>query len=170
MKDLFHISFRDNLEGIWSPRLPDGKPGKKALYPEPDYPRISLSPSFEKCFWGVWPNVKKYFIKDQYPYMVFSVYRPVLSSSVKIVDNKKIVKDRLVHDAHITEEHFIVSDVEMERICTIKVMNCLKNKEILYRPYDDPSLPEEPLCFDTDIEILEVFGDNKKFALNSKRY
>lgn len=119
---LYHISFNEELQGVWQPKSPDGDyddSGDDALYGEPTTPRISLSPSVEQAFQAVYANVKHLF--DKYPYLIFFVYQPVFKGTERIVDPGQFSKHRLVHDAHITEEHSVLDPLKMALLSRVKI-------------------------------------------------
>lgn len=130
---------------------------KRTELSEPEYPRISVSPSIEQCFWAIYSNISKYFEKEHYPYMEFTVYSPIITDSVKLMSNEEIVKKRLVHDAHVTEEVFILSRVEMKKRFTIRIKNCLKNKEIWYYPFNDKGLKKRFLSYAIEYSVTRTF-------------
>lgn len=87
----------------------------------------------------------------RYPYIVMAVYSPVMTEDVKVISNEVIVKERLVHDAHMTGEYFIISPVRMNIIKKVKIKNPVKNEEILYHPFNDPKEEEVFLSYDPEI-------------------
>lgn len=155
--DYFHISFDKKLEGVWKPMLPAGSSSKKTDLSEPDYPRISVGPSIEQCFWAIYPNISQYFEKEKYPYLEFMVYRPVITDETKIMRNSEIVREHLVHDAHVTEEAFILNDVMMEKDKIIRVKNCTKNKEIWYYPFNDKNREKRFLSYKIEYSVVKTF-------------
>jgi hypothetical protein len=157
MLKLYHLSFNPNLEGKWTPKVPDGKSDIKTLMTEPIYPRISLSPSFEQCFWGIYPNVSHFFEKENLPHMDMVVYTHVLTKRVQLTQNKEIVENRLVHDAHVTGECFITTSVIMHKHASVRVYNCVKNPEIEYRPYNDPAQKKRFLSHRVRIDVLHTY-------------
>ncbi|WP_396190411.1 hypothetical protein [Flavobacterium sp.] len=147
MIKLFHISFKSDLEGIWEPVIPAGNDQKTTSdYPEPDIPRISCSPTVEQCFQAIYPNVSKYFEEFKYPYMEFYVYSPELKGTEKIWTPDYLTKNKLVHDAHVTQEHCLLESVFMKLVKKIKIMNTNKSKDLMYKPFNDESLPEKYLA------------------------
>jgi hypothetical protein len=154
---LLHLSFNQKLEGVWKPRVPDGSFDIVTVMSEPLYPRISVAPTVEKCFWGIYPNVSKFFEKRKLPYMVMMVYTPRLKSNTKLVKNEDIVKDRLVHDAHMTEESFILTPVYMERTQLVKIYNCLNNPEVYYYPFNDKEKQRKFLSYEITFDVLEQY-------------
>lgn len=155
---LYHLSFRDDLEGIWTPREPDGvdeedqvevPDSEKFPYPEPSIIRISVGTSIEGCFLGVFPNVAKFFQKDNLPWMNFSVYSPVFKGNERIITNVTLTKDRVVWDAVVTGEYCILDKVQMERLGEVKVYNTNKAKTQLIHPFGDRRLGLEQAGPDT---------------------
>ncbi len=151
---LFHISFKDDLEGIWTPRLPDGSDEtngpeeeipdeEKFPYPEPSVARISVSPTIEGCFIGVFPNVAKFFEKDNIPWMNFYVYSPVFKGNERLVTWEMLCKDRVIWDAIVTKEYCILDKVQMVKIGEVKVYNTNKEKTRKIHPFGDKALPVE---------------------------
>jgi hypothetical protein len=139
----YHISFKDSLEGIWKPKNPDGGEVENKYYnteldiSEPNLPRISVSTSIEKCFQTIYPNISKYFEEDNYPYMEFYVYSPILKGNEKIISSKDLVNKRMVHDAHMTDEYIILNPVYMKKIYKIKIYNTNKNTFLYHHPFND---------------------------------
>lgn len=155
---LYHLSFRDDLEGIWTPREPDGfdeadqvevPDEEKFPYPEPSIIRISVGTSIEGCFLGVFPNVAKFFQKDNLPWMNFSVYSPVFKGNERIITNATLTKDRVVWDAVVTGEYCILDKVQMEKLGEVKVYNTNKAKTRLIHPFGDRRLGLEQAGPDT---------------------
>jgi hypothetical protein len=155
--DYFHISFDKKLEGVWKPMLPAGSSSKKTDMSEPDYPRISVAPSIEQCFWAVYPNISQYFEKDNYPYLEFMVYVPVITNETKVMSNADVVRDHLVHDAHVTGEAFILSNVLMKKDKIIRIKNCTKNKEIWYYPFNDKKREKRFLSHEIEYSVVKSF-------------
>lgn len=147
---LYHISFNSKLEGEWDPEFnqkPDenhpevADPNKEAFYPEPSIGRISVAPTIEGCFVGVFPNVSKFFEEKKYPHMNFSVYSPVFTGGERVVTPDTLTKDRLVWDAHVTKEHLILDAVEMKLVGEIEVKNTNKIPTAYTHPFDDKQEP-----------------------------
>lgn len=139
---LFHISFKGDLEGLWTPRNPDGlEPTddgyKSEAYPEPLLPRISCAPTIIQCFQAIYANVKHYFDDKKYPYMEFYVYSPVLKGNEKILTPEVLTRKKMVHDAFLTKEHAICSPVKMELLARIKISNIKQVEKIYYHPFND---------------------------------
>lgn len=146
---LYHISFNGDLAGVWTPGTQAGSdvPGESEdsswAYPEPPMKAISVSPSVEACFLGVFPNVARFFQKDNLPHMNFFVYQPAFEGHERVVKPSTLTKDKLVWDAHITQEHRILDSVQMIRVGEIEVLNTNKSSARLTHPFDDVKNPEE---------------------------
>lgn len=136
-KELFHISFRENLEGTWKPKKPDGdyeESTSEDLLPEVTDARISLSPTIEQCFQAIYANVKHY-IKDKTP-LTFNVYSPVYKGKEWIVYPETLTNHKFVHDAHITEEHCILSPVYMKLVGKVEITTTGDKDKLEYYAYD----------------------------------
>lgn len=136
---LLHISFNGNLEGTWNPKIPDGDDSIPSQYPEPSIPRISCAPTILQCFQAIYPNISKYFEIDNYPYMEFYVYTPILTGNERIFTPKELTNRNLVHDAHVTNEYCILDPVYMQLINHIKIFNTNKNEIQYYQPFNNKS-------------------------------
>lgn len=157
--ELYHISLNHNLQGRWKPRSPVGGNSEKSEFTEPGFARISVSPTVGQCFWAIYPNVSSFFEERRYLFLDFAVYAPVFTPQVKFMHNSEIVKNHLVHDAHVTGECFILNEVEMRKVGEIRIHNCTRNKEILYHPFNDKSIPKRFLSHEIDIEQLGHNGE-----------
>lgn len=138
---LFHISFRGNLEGVWEPKLPDGDYiGKKPTkYSEPDdINRISVSSSIDGCLKAIFPNVDKLF--EKYPSLDFFVYAATFNANSKcrLVTPEELTDKRYVHDAHVTQEHWLLDPYPMRLYERITVKALLEEKWTQYKPFNDP--------------------------------
>lgn len=144
---IFHISFRLYKEKVWHPRNPAGKKGDMdGKYEEPDLPRISFSPTIEKCFQAIYPNVAKFFEDMNYPHMDFYVYTPKDKDGCLFVPPNELTRLRLVHDAHVTDEHISLDPVEMVPKFKCRIMNTNKNPMVWYHPFNDPNEPKRFLA------------------------
>lgn len=142
---LFHISFNGNLQGVWKPRSPYSQMSDKEqvvlkhddFLAEPDEPRISVSPTIEKCFQAIYANIKHYFLDKKYPYMDMYVYMPELTKSSKVVTPQELTKQRKVWDAFYTEEHWITTPTKMKVVAKIRVANTSDSGCIEIYPFND---------------------------------
>lgn len=149
---LFHISFNGELEGLWDPdfnQKPDENhpetpdPNKEPFYPEPNIGRISVAPTIEGCFIGVYPNVAKFFEEENYPHMFFHVYTPVFEGGERIVPPEYLTRYKLVWDAVATNEYLILDHVQMNHWGTVEIYNTNKEKTAYIHPFGNPNLPKE---------------------------
>lgn len=138
---LYHLSFNSNLEGVWSPQLPDGEYGAVSdpnLHPEPDTARISLSPTLEGCFQAVYANVKHLFKNSPDRTLEFSVYKAQFKGNERIVTPDKLSKYRMVHDAHITLEHCVLDPLKMVHVGKVIVCEPKDKDRLDYHAFGVP--------------------------------
>lgn len=155
---LYHLSFRDNLEGRWIPRNPDGTALESIDISEPDLPRISVSTDITKCFQAIYANVFHYFENDHYPYIDFFVYSPVLTGKEEILTPEQLRKKRMIHDTHITDEYCILDPVQMNLMMKVRIFNTNKSPKLKYHPYGDRRTQEWNLApRDVKHEVLKVY-------------
>lgn len=136
IKELYHISFKDSLEGRWVPKKPDGDYDHKtdqSLLPETTDARISLSPTIEKCFQAIYANVKHLIRKDKA--LNFNVYTPLFTGEEWIVYPDALAKQKFVHDAHVTKEHCVVSPVYMKHIGEVSITTTGDKDKLNYYAY-----------------------------------
>lgn len=134
---LYHISFRDDLAGVWQPRAPAGdynEDDDETLHGEPTTPRISLAPTIEQAFQAVYANVKHLF--EQYPHLTFHVYQAVFRGTEQIVTPEQFSKHRLVHDAHITQEYSVLSPLKMTLTSRVKIHKPHDSNRVHYYAFD----------------------------------
>lgn len=138
---LFHISFHHDREGLWVPKVPDSPfdtPNNPSTSYEMPLPRICVAPTIEQCFWAIYPNISHYFEEEGYSAMHFAVYRALLSSGSVIVDTESLTRNQLVHDAHVTGEHWILSDTWMVHADSIRIDNTSCGEFVKFLPYNHP--------------------------------
>lgn len=141
---LYHLSFRSDLAGNWKPRLPAGSETVgNGPFMEPMVPRVSLAPTIEGCFAGIYPNISKLFEEKNYPHMYFSVYSPVILGTERVWTPEAMVKNRLVWDAFFTQEYAILDPVEMKLVGEVKVLNTNKLPTKMIHPFNDSAIPEK---------------------------
>lgn len=139
-----HISFNANLAGLWEPRLPAGSEiVSDGPFKEPMVPRISLAPTIEGCFAGVYANIYQLFEKKNYPHMYFSVYAPIWKGTERVWTAEEMTRTRAVWDAHYTQELAVLDPIQMERIGEVKVFNTNNLPTKMIHPFNDPSLAEQ---------------------------
>lgn len=141
LENLIHISFDPTLAGLWVPKLPVSLDnGEKSIYSEPDVPRICLAPSVKECFWAIYPNISNLFEHQNLPHMDFYVYAPEPESDVMVVTPETLTQQRLVLDAHVTNEHWVLCDITMRLIKKIRIYNPGQCSFVSFRPFNDPAM------------------------------
>lgn len=146
---LYHISFKDSLEGLWVPGTQAGsdEPGEHEEssweYPEPSMTAISTALTIEGCFLGVFPNVARFFQKDKLPWMNFYVYTPVFEGHERVVTQATLTKGKWVWDAHVSGEYRILDKVQMKLVGEVKIFNTNKASMIMTHPYGESALGQE---------------------------
>jgi len=117
---LYHVSPRKIIKGI--PKLPNSSLAKQG-YEENKTKRFSVSPSIKKCLLG-----KSMPLKDKELY----VYEIKPTKKIRSITNHKIVSDKLVPDAKITGERWILDPVRLKCVGKIKVIDSV-DKGISYK-------------------------------------
>lgn len=152
LENLIHISFDYTLEGEWSPKVPASLDnGMRSIYSEPEVPRICLAPSFKECFWAVYPNISNLFEHQHLPHMDFYVYAPVQLLDVTVVKPTTLTEQRLVLDAHVTNEHWVLSNINMKLIRKVRVYNPGPCRFVSFRPFNDLTMNRLDLAPETII-------------------
>ena len=137
-----HLSFDGKLAKLIKPRLPATiDSSSKGEYPEPDIPRICLSPTIRQCFLAIYPNIHHYFTEKFYPYMDFYLYRPKTIAKDSVVTTEELTNKRYVHDAHVTGEIWLTRPTRFVLIDRVRVFNTNSSKGLYYHPFNKPSLP-----------------------------
>lgn len=147
---LIHISFDHTLEGMWEPKVPASiDTGCKSIYSEPEFPRICLAPSVKECFWAIYPNISNLFEHQKLPHMDFYVYAPVTLSRTEVVTPDTLTSERLVLDAHVTNEHWVLSNTDMKLISKVRVYNPGQCHFVSFNPFNDCSMRRLDLAPET---------------------
>jgi hypothetical protein len=156
---LYHISFRGDLQGVWTPRNPDGSDLEKPKDDsEPDLPRISCSPTLRQCFQAIYPNISHLFEVERYPYMDFYAYSPELRAGTRVLTPKDLTAKRMVHDAHMTDEHCILDPVYMRLASKVRIRNTNKKPFLRHRPFGDPKRDERDFApGEIDIKTIHTY-------------
>lgn len=150
--ELYHISFNGELAGVWDPEFnqkPDENhpetidPDKIPFYPEPSIGRISVAPTIEGCFRGVYPNVYRYFEEKRYPHMDFFVYSPEFEGSERVVTPDILTSQQIVWDACITKEYLILDKVKMVLVGKVRIQNTNKEPTLKIYPFANNKLEKE---------------------------
>lgn len=129
-KKIYHISLNDNLT-ILSKYIPkDVLDRKEDVLEDSSIARVSFAPSIDGCILGLQISSSKFNGK---PYLIYTVYEPINYSNLNIKTNEEIVREKLVFDAHITKELWVLNDIHVKPIYKIKVFNEVK-RTITYKP------------------------------------
>ena len=105
-----------------------------------DFPFLFINQLYKaRVAWKYWCINIKYFEIDNYPYMEFYVYTPILTGNERIFTPKELTNRNLVHDAHVTNEYCILDPVYMQLINHIKIFNTNKNEIQYYQPFNNKS-------------------------------
>lgn len=165
---LFHISFENKNDSIWTPRLPYGygmeplDTKKTTKLTEYDMPRICCSESLSGCFYAVYPNVSKYFESKEYnyPHMDFYFYQAIIGNDFptdKIYTPDFLTRAKYVWDAHITKEWDILIPVEMKQVGRVRFNNTTKGKWLTGYPYNDKRLDLREIAPKCEYKILQLY-------------
>lgn len=122
-------------------------------YPEPPLARISFSPSVEQCYRAIYPNISHYFTQANYPSIDMSVYRAVFTGREDVILPEVLTQNRWVWDAHVTEEHWVMSPVKVERVARVRFKNQKNVPELTTPPFDDPAEPRRKHVGPTTIDF-----------------
>lgn len=147
--DYFHVSNNCNLQGFWKPQLLEN-------YQEPSSKRISVSTDIIKCLQAIYPKISNDFENLNKKSLIFCVYSPVLVGNEQIIYPEELTDKKYVHDAHMTNEHWILSEVYMKKIYKIEVLNPKDKKFLYYYPFNDKNNELSPFAPETfDIKFLK---------------
>lgn len=111
--NLYHLSLNPNLSGIWYPKQPDGHyTNDSNLFYETPIAKISLSPSISQCYQAIYANIKLLY-NEKNDVITFNVYKPVFKGNELVILPKTFTEQEMIHDAHITEEHGVITPLNM---------------------------------------------------------
>lgn len=159
MRRLIHLSFEDDLEGVWNPKQPLGENWTK----EPSARRISVSSGIRGAFWALYPKISQYFEEQKLPSLTMYAYSPRLNKDTVVIPPTILTKRRYVHDAHMTKEHWILSSVYMKLLFEVTIYNTNKSPVQLYRPFNDQGFERiflAPKYVDYEIKPIEHYINN----------
>lgn len=128
MRKLFHLS-ENNLHGKYlSPRVPQNYMTKHG-YEENKTPRVCFSTSIQGALIAMSSNLlgKTFFVHEPWDY-----------KGLDIVTNETIVKNKLVPDAHLTKETWVLKPVKLRLVKIITVTDVI-DKPLKYTYGDNKS-------------------------------
>lgn len=143
MKTLYFVSFDPNLT-VLSPRLPDGWTDEDHELKEYDTPRVSAAESITGCIRAIYPNYVDIFDNPDRKDISAWAYEivPRNNKGLVWVPPKKLAKDKLVWDAHITGEWNAHSDVTLSKPKRITIRATTDSYTLYAHPYGDTSIKE----------------------------
>lgn len=111
---LYHISFDPQLAGTLVPQNPAGgdMDAEPSEISEPSLPRVCFSTTIRGCVRAVFPNWKELLKGGNV--ITFNVYRAIPNRNHMFVPPEALSKERIVHDALVTQEHISLTPVEIE--------------------------------------------------------
>ena len=109
----FHIS--NNAIKILQPKIPDNMYTKMG-WEDKTIKRISVAPDIDHCILAIGNNK----IKERPK--IYRVYEPQDYSKVRFLSNKEIVKRKLVPDAKVMKEFWILNAVRVKEIAKIRIL------------------------------------------------
>ena len=111
---LFHLSENDDLDKILiTPRVPSiFDDGVRSNLEEGKTPRFCMAPTLEGCLNGLGFLFKKL---NKKPFIRFVVYSN-RESLTNFYDYNYLTENRLVHDAYLTEEHWILQPLHLDKL------------------------------------------------------
>lgn len=115
MNNLIHLSFNGQLPKTLEPRLPDGTEltDKGDLkVPEFDTPRVSFSTSLVGAIRAIYPNIADVVANSPDGWVEIHIYAAKYDNQ-RLIDTKQLTKDRLVWDAHLTDEVCVLDPIEV---------------------------------------------------------
>ena len=132
---VFHVTPEKHADGqVWKPRVPDYLDPynpEETGFEDNTTPRICFSTSIEGCLNGITVNLPRH-NPDQFDKLY--VYIPEKPwKEYKHKTNKELVKDKLVYDANVTREVWIMEPVRMKLYGVIRVdqVSNVKRKSVV---------------------------------------
>lgn len=156
----YHISERELESLVLHPRVPEGINEITPGFEDETTPRVCFSSSVDGCLKAIGPGLDRF---GKWPQMF--VYVPITEPPQNnIVSNKILVSKKLVMDANISEEFWVVNSIAVKLIGTIQILDCVMNQaedlsgEKLLRP--SYRFRFTPLEFDNSVEVSEEEATN----------
>jgi hypothetical protein len=125
---LYHLSKQDSLD-ILTPKIPEKLKIRKNAFEDNTIKRVSFAPSIEGCIIGLQLSENE-FVNGK---LILYAYEPTNINRDDIITNDVIVKEKLVFDAKVTKEVWIINPVHVKLIGSITVFDIVQQK-IEYTP------------------------------------
>lgn len=131
---MYHLSMNDSISHL-DARVPhDVLVNKKDTLEDYSIPRTCMALSIPGCILGLQINSRHFKTEDPNETILFTVYEPVSYDNLIIKSNQELIDEKLVFDAHITGEIWILNpSIPVKKIATICVYKKI-TKEINYVP------------------------------------
>lgn len=155
LPELYHLSVKSVAdEGVWNPddlsafdESQESSPGvvgdPSFPYPEPSFARISVAPTIEQAFRGIYPGVADMFKVKKYPYLEYSVFKPMFTGKENLVLPTELTVRRMVWDACVTQETCILDPIHMRHIGRVRIFNTNASPTMYIHPFGDTKNPVE---------------------------
>ena len=166
---LYHLSFNGNNPGIWSSSNPSAKstklPKPTGIYTEilceilPN--GVCTSSTYEGCWFGIYPNVRKLFENKSQHHDVGTVFCYVAKPSPRtlVLTPEVMNEEFLVWDAFYSKEHRILGDCKMELDSFLTFKNTAdysNTKQQRVYPFNDEVLGQTVKGYVPPFEIVEL--------------
>ena len=147
MKKYYHISFKENMAGLWIPKEVEGEYALNfpSELSEPAVPRICMSDTMEGCFAAIVPNIIDLLGRP----LDFTVYS---YTGAPDETPESLTANRLVFDAHVTRECWFLKPIHMVEECKITVLHDKENGWVQYQPFQDQEQAPRWIAFGMQIE------------------
>lgn len=163
-KKLFHLS-PTKLPVRITPRAPAGTTNEAVgKYQEPAVKRFCVSPTIEGCLQAIYPNISHHFEVRNAHHMDFYLYDYTTVNRHTIVHPSLLSKLMLVHDAHVTQEYWILDQCNIyptedanNEVIKVRLYNPKNVPTIHYYPYDDSSgksIKLGPNMYTADYDVI----------------
>lgn len=131
---MYHLSMNDSMTHLYARIPPEVLRNKKFALEDWTIPRACVAPSIPGCLLGLQVNSKHFNSDDPNASVLFTVYEPTSYDNLIIKSNQEIIDEKLVFDAHISGEIWILNpSTPITKIATIRVYTKV-TKTINYVP------------------------------------
>lgn len=117
-KKLYHLSIKEDLV-LLKPRIPHTAHRREERYTE----RVCFARTIEGCIMAINHHIDEEFARHQTKEAKLYVYRPIAKKRLVGHSTRDIIRNKLVHDAHITTEVWITEDVYVHCVGYIIIKN-----------------------------------------------